>query len=310
MNKLAANLSLYIITFFAAVQYVFLSNVPDSVSTFAFLAVTNLIGFIITLAAFFRELARLDRKQITQALLLSLELLGFNVFLLLGSRGISATVVGGVLSSYFAFIVLLSFFFTHKKPEGNKIVAVIIVLVGVFLMMNADFAGLLNKNILFLVISDVFFALYLLTAERFASSSNPSILAMGQTLFNCVAATIAWGIECVITKTRMTLPMEPSFWGSVFFISFFIRGLYGIVQIYAQRYVSPLNVSLIFSTEIIMTMAVSPLLATYFGTEPDEITVLRVIGAVIMMIGILIADNTVVDAFTRRFKHDKVPAKN
>ena len=29
-----------------------------------------------------------------------------------------------------------------------------------------------------------------------------------------------------------------------------------------------------------------------------------------MMIGILIADNTVVDAFTRRFKHDKVPAKN
>ena len=47
MNKLEANISLLIITFFAAVQYVFLAWVPESVSRFAFLCVTNLAGFLV-----------------------------------------------------------------------------------------------------------------------------------------------------------------------------------------------------------------------------------------------------------------------
>ena len=61
MNKLEANVSLVIITFFAAIQYIFLSAIPDTVSHFAFLCITNLIGFLITLAFFFGELFRLDK---------------------------------------------------------------------------------------------------------------------------------------------------------------------------------------------------------------------------------------------------------
>jgi len=305
VNKLTANISLYFITFFAAVQYAFLSNIPESVSTFSFLAITNLIGFLITLCVFFGELKRLDRKQVTQSVILSLELFGFNVFLLLGSRGMSATVVACVLSSYFAFIVLLAFVFFHKVPEHNKVIAVVMVLIGVFLMMDADFMGLMNINILYLVIADIFFAMYLLTAERYATTSNPSILAMGQTLFNFLLTLAFWIGESVITGKSMALPQEPAFWGSVFFISFFIRGLYGIVQIYAQRYVSPLNVSLIFATEIIMTMLMSPVLARVFGTAPEKITPLRILGSVVMISGILVADSTVTDALQRRMNHGK-----
>ena len=305
MNKLSANISLYIITFFAAVQYAFLSSVPDTVSNFAFLAVTNLIGFLITFAVFFRELRRLDKKQVVQSVVLSLELFAFNVFLLLGSRGMSATVVACVLSSYFAFIVILSFLIFHKAPDKNKVVAVFIVLFGVFLMMNADLMGLMDPHILYLLAADVFFALYLLTAEQYATTSNPSILAMGQTLFNFLIALACWAGESLIVKQPMSLPVDPAFWGSVFFISFFIRGLYGIVQIYAQRYVSPLNVSLIFSTEIIMTMAVSPLLVTLFNVEPDQITPLRILGALVMVLGILTADSGVTDAVRRRLSHGK-----
>ncbi len=305
MNKLSANISLYIITFFAAVQYAFLSSVPDTVSNFAFLAVTNLIGFLITFAVFFRELRRLDKKQVVQSVVLSLELFAFNVFLLLGSRGMSATVVACVLSSYFAFIVILSFLIFHKAPDKNKVVAVFIVLFGVFLMMNADLMGLMDPHILYLLAADVFFALYLLTAEQYATTSTPSILAMGQTLFNFLIALACWAGESLIVKQPMSLPVDPAFWGSVFFISFFIRGLYGIVQIYAQRYVSPLNVSLIFSTEIIMTMAVSPLLVTLFNVEPDQITPLRILGALVMVLGILTADSGVTDAVRRRLSHGK-----
>ena len=49
MNRLEANISLILITFYAAVQYPFLTGVPESVSQFAFLCLTNLVGFVIML---------------------------------------------------------------------------------------------------------------------------------------------------------------------------------------------------------------------------------------------------------------------
>ena len=42
-----ATIGLIFITVLAAIQYIFLQNVPDTVSTFAFLSITNLIGFLI-----------------------------------------------------------------------------------------------------------------------------------------------------------------------------------------------------------------------------------------------------------------------
>ena len=80
MNKIEANISLFAITFFAAVQYIFLAGVPADLSHFAFLCVTNLIGFLITFLFFFGELFRLDVKQVIQSIILSAELVGFNFF--------------------------------------------------------------------------------------------------------------------------------------------------------------------------------------------------------------------------------------
>ena len=57
MNKLEANISLLLITFFASIQYAFLAGVPAEVSQFSFLCVTNLVGFLIMLLFFYRELA-------------------------------------------------------------------------------------------------------------------------------------------------------------------------------------------------------------------------------------------------------------
>ena len=305
MNKLSANLSLYVITLFAAIQYAFLREVPDSVSDFAFLTVTNLIGFLIILMAFASELRRLDKKQITQSLVLAAELIVFNVLLLAGARGTDPTVTACVLSTYFAFIVLFSQLFFRIKQDRNKWIGIGVVLIGVFFMMNADIIGLFNRNILFLIAADVVFAFYLLTTERYSVSSNPAILSIGQLFFGFLLSGACWIAESLIRHTPMALPREQSFWGSVFFISFFIRGLYTIVQIYAQRYTSPLNVALIFSTEIIMTMFASPILSHLFGMSEERITPLRILGAFVMMGGILVADGAVLENLKRRVSHGR-----
>lgn len=306
MNKLEANVSLFIITFFAAIQYPFLAGVPDTVSHFSFLCITNLIGFLLTLVLFFNELFRLDKNQIKQSLYLSGLLFGFNVFLLLGSSGVGATVSACVLSGYFVFIPALGLLLFKQKPERGTLIAIAIVLLGLFFMMNADGRSLLNIHILYLVIADVFFALYILAAGKFTAGSNPSILAMGQMFFTFLISLVFWGGESLVLRQPMVLPAEPAFWGSVIFVSLFIRVLYGIVQIYAQRYSSPLNTSLIFSTEILITMVMSPVLSLLFGTAPEVITGYKIIGAILMVIGILAADSTVTDSLKRRFVREKV----
>lgn len=305
MNRTEASVSLFIITFFSAIQYAFLAGVPDSVSDFAFLFITGLVGFLITFLLFFNELFRLDKKQVLQGLAMAAETLAFNLFLLLGSSGVGATVSSCVVSAYFMFIPLLSFLLFRQKPDRNTLVGIAIVLVGLFFMMDADAAGLMNIHIFYLLVADMFFALYIITAGHFTVRSNPAILVMGERLFSCLIALILWAVESTWTGGAMTLPAAPEFWGSVLFMGFFMRGLYSVVQLYAQRYLSPLTTSLIFSTEIIMTMAASPLLVLVFRAAPESITPLRILGAAVMVAGILTADGQVVSVLKGRLARDK-----
>ncbi len=305
MNKLEANISLFAITFFAAIQYAFLTDVSTDVSQFLFLGLTNLVGFVISFLIFFGELFRLDKKQIFQSMILAVELVGFNFFLLFGSSGVDSTVTVCVLSSYFIFIPLIMLLVFRKKIRINSWIGVVLVLIGLFLVLDAKLKNFININIIFLVLADLFFAVYVMTVEKFAIKSNPSILAMGQMFFAFVFSSILFVFEYIIKSPNIVITTQSSFWGSVIFIGIFIRGLYGIVQIYAQRYVSALNTSLIFSTEIIITLLTAPLIYLVFGIEYQPITVVKILGSIVMIIGILVADSGVIDRLKRSINSAK-----
>ena len=290
MNKVEANISLFIITFFSAIQYVFLAGVPADMSRFAFMCITNLIGFSITLAFFFGELFRLDVSQIKQSAILSSELIAFNLFMLMGVGGVDAGVASAVLSSYFVFVLLFESVISRTKPNRVTVISVTTVLIGLFFMMNADAASLMHIEILYLILADVAFAIYVMNVGSYAASSNPSILAMGQMFFCFVFSLVLWIGEAVFMRVPVKIPFDRDFWIGVIYISFFIRGLYGIIQIYAQRYVTPLNTSLIFSSEIVMAMLISPVLSSVFDTEPELITPLKVAGSVLIILGLLIIE--------------------
>ena len=305
MNRLEANISLLFITFFASVQYVFLIWIPDSVSHFAFLCVTNLLGFIMSLAFFFGELFRLDVKQVKQSMILSGQLVVFNIFLLLGVSGLGASMTNALLSTNFIFIAVIILMEYKQIPDTGTFLGMIIALIGLLLMSEAKFSEFLNVNVLYILASNIAFAFYVVSVGKYSASSNPSIIAMGQMFFCFVFSFILWIFEVLVMGYSFSLPSTPEFWGSVIFISFFIRGLYGIVQVYAQRYVSPINTSLIFATEILMTMAVSPILSKYLGTKPDNITWPKIIGGIAIVFGVMLGEPQFLGALRRLMKGEK-----
>ena len=115
-------MSLVIITFFASIQYAFLKGVPESVSTFEFLFITSLIGFVLLFFVFFNELFRVDLNHIKQCAILSVESFAYSFLLILGSKGVDSTTVSSVVSSYFIFIPILEFIIFKTMPQKNILI--------------------------------------------------------------------------------------------------------------------------------------------------------------------------------------------
>ena len=69
MNKLEASFVLLSVTFFWGIQYMFLGNIPEGISTFAFLTLTNAIGFILVASVFYKEFMRITRKLVWKSFL-------------------------------------------------------------------------------------------------------------------------------------------------------------------------------------------------------------------------------------------------
>lgn len=283
-----------------------MAGVPEDVTNFAFMFITNAVGFVMLFILFFSELFRLDIKHIKCCLILTLANSAFNFFLLLGSSGLSSTTTSCVLTLYFVFIPIIEFFWFKTKPKLNTIVAMVVVALGIFFILECDASILLKKNMLFMMLADISFAFYIVITGKYATDSSPSLIAIGQLFFNMCLALICWFVESRLTGKPMRLTSDLRFWGSVIFISFFIRSMYTVVQIYAQRYVSALNTSLIFSMAIVMTMVFSPIVSRIFemGATEENISTYKVIGSILMVIGVLIADGAIFPLFKKKVKVD------
>ena len=271
-------------------------------STFQFLFCTASIGFILLMIVFNSELFRIDSKHIFQCFVLAIETFAFNVFLILGSKDMDSTTVSSVVSAYFVFIPIVEYILFKSLPKLNIIMAIIFVLIGIPLIIGLKIENFQNRRMLFLLFADITIALNIITIGHFARGSNPAILGMGQMFFTAIISFICWMVECQIYNKSMIFPSEPIFWGSVIFIGFFIRGLYTVVQTYAQRYVSPVNAALIFSSEIIMTLLLSGFVYTFLFREEygEKITGTKIVGVILMLIGIIISEIDFKSLFSKK----------
>lgn len=244
---------------------------------------------------FYGELFRLDFTIIKQTFLLSFLLIIFNFTSIIGTRSFNAEIVAILFTLYFAFIPLFEYIFNHNIPRINTILAIFIVLFGIFFILGFNIKNIFKIEIIILLFGNISFALYLVLTSKFVKNSNPTLITMFQLFFIAIFSFILWFIEDIfIKKIPLSLPNNSNFWGSVIFVSFFIRFLYSIIQTFACRYVSAFYVALIFSTELIMTIFFSPLIENYFFTKTDifkNITIFKIVGAIIMIFGILIYDD-------------------
>ncbi len=121
MNKLEANLVLLSVAFFWGVQYVFFRGLPEGVSTFAFMALTYTIGFLLVAAVFSQELWKITKRVVKQSFLTAMLLFAANTLLTYGSRSLDSTISGFLATSYIIFVPLILLLFKQKATRNNLI---------------------------------------------------------------------------------------------------------------------------------------------------------------------------------------------
>ena len=285
-----ASIGLLFITFLAAIQYIFLRNVPDSVSTFTFIVVTNLIGVVLLGVAQPKKVFSLNKRTLLKGLLFSVELTGFNVFLLLGSRNMDSVMVSSIISLYFVFVTPI-LVLCKKKVNFFSTISTILATIALVLMFGADFGRIFSTvQVIYLIISDIFFAAYVVSVSLLGSNEDAIQLSFSQMLFSVIFAFLGWIVEFLLGKTSFSLPHDYKFWVSALFMGIFIRVLYGVIQMACQKYVSPLKAALIFASEIIITLVTNPLMCKIFNFEYTRATNFQIIGCVLFIMATLMID--------------------
>lgn len=287
MNKTFAHLTLISVTICWSIQYIFFKNIPEDISTFFFLALTNFIGFFIVISLFPRKLLQITKNLLLNCAMFGALLFIFNILLIVGSRKIEIASTAFLASAYIIFMPIVLWFF-KEKITLNNLYGIVLTICGLFLGTGGSVFHSFPIEYLYILCADLIFAVYIVLVEKIVANEDTILLSIGQMGFVALFSFIA----CLFTQpsSLINLPTNINFWIDVLVIAILVRAYSTIGQIYAQKYVSAINVSLIFSTEIIFTIIASTFLPPIVGGIAETITLTKLSGCLLIVFGVFVSN--------------------
>ena len=287
MNRLESNIVLLSVSFLWGIQYIFMKDVKNEISTFAFLTLTCGIGFFILIVPFWYKLNSLTIKIFFQSLILALLLVGFNILLFESLQLLEASFVSFVVNAVYLIFIMLFTFILKRSITKSNCFGVLIVIGGLALITGRIESFESWFGFAEVVVAAALFSLHVLLVDKIAKNVDPLLLSIGQMFFCTIFCFLGWFILC--PETFYQINMSGHFWSNVLLIAIFIRGYTTIAQIYAQRFVLPIDASLIFSLEIVFTLVTSTFLPSLIGNVSEELSFHKVIGCLVILLGLIVS---------------------
>jgi len=107
-----------------------------------------------------------------------------------------------------------------------------------------------------------------------------------------VIAYLLWLVE--EPRTFFALTYTNEMLASIFLLAFFARAYAYIMLMYGQRYANPISVTVIASTEPVVTMVLALLIPDTFG-QTESFTFAKLVGGVLIVIGAICAGTDFLD---------------
>lgn len=150
----------------------------------------------------------------------------------------------------------------------------------------------LELGVLYMVAACIFMAIYVIVVDGFTKNDDPLLLGIGQMLWVAVIAYLLWLVE--EPRTFFALTYTNEMLASIFLLAFFARAYAYIMLMYGQRYANPISVTVIASTEPVVTMVLALLIPDTFG-QTESFTFAKLVGGVLIVIGAICAGTDFLD---------------
>ncbi len=285
MTKKESIFILFSITLCWSSSYIFIKDIPQSFSVYAYLALTSGVAGIILALVMRRKLRLLNKVSLRQGLILGVLITLSNMFEKLGLDHIPAS-SASVYASMGIIIVPLILLFKKEYPSRNNIAGIAVILIGIFVSNWGTMGGAGLVGALYILASATAMSMYTVLATEYTKETDPSLLTVLQMIVSAVAGFGLWmatdaGSLFTIEWSQVTLSY-------IFLIAFFSKCYAYLMLMYADKYADAVSVTIVASTEPVVTLVAAVLLPESMGGV-EQFSAKSVGGALIISLGAIIA---------------------
>lgn len=296
MTRKENNIVLFSITLCWAASYIFIKDLPDDLSSFAYLTLTTGIAALLLVVVFFKRLCHVDRKSVLYSFILALMMAGNLLAERAGLLTLPSSNASFISSMNILFVPLILLFF-HQKPTKNNVAGIVVILIGLLITSSFRVKGFLNAGTFYMIAACLFMAFYTILGADFTKKSDPLILGVLQIVFTAIIGFVLWFIE--EPRTFASVTYSKQMLSSIFILAFFAKAYAYIMLMYSEQYASAFRVTLIASTEPVVTLGLALMIPNAFG-ETETFSMRALVGAVCIMAGAIIAGTDFLDKRKKR----------
>ena len=304
MTKKESIFILFSITLCWSSSYIFIKDIPQSFSVYAYLALTSGVAGIILALVMRRKFRLLNSVSLRQGLILGALITLSNMFEKLGVDRIPAS-SASVYASMGIIIVPVILIFRKKYPTRNNLVGIAIILVGIFVSNWENMGGAGLVGALYILGSAAAMSMYTVLATEYTKETDPSLLTVLQMLVSAVFGFALWmvtdpGSLFTIEWSQVTLSY-------IFLIAFFSKCYAYLMLMYADKYADAVSVTIVASTEPVVTLVAAVLLPESMGGV-ERFSAKTVTGAIIITLGAIVAGTNFLSK-KKRFRDEDIEAR-
>jgi len=299
VTKTETNILLFSITLCWASSYIFIKSLPPELSSFAYLTLTTGIAAVILTIVFWRQMKQVKLSTVKSSFFLSILL---TISLLVEKQGISLLPASNAsfLAALTILIVPFLMLLLRRKPTINNIAGAAIIMIGLFLTSRFVLSAFINKGSLFMLIGCLCSSVYIISADRFTKQESPLLIGVVQMIFTALFGFVLWLIE--EPTTFMSVNYTKELLSSIFILAFFTKAYAYIILMFSQKYSNPISVTIISSTEPVVTLMLAILIPAAFGAK-ESLNIFSLLGALAIALGAVVAGSS----FIKAKKNDNKP---
>lgn len=279
MKKTYANLMLVVVTIIWGGGFLATSGALQQISPFYIMMIRFLGAAVIPVCICWKKLFKMEGRDVRNGLLAGALLFGAFAFQTFGLKYSSPSKNAFLTATNVVFVPYLLWFILRRRPNKKEIIASIMCIIGIGLLTLKQDSMMLTIGDVLSLICAVFFALHIISLERFCAHTDAMCMTALQMISAGIISTVC---ALLFEKPPTALHMDSIL--NVLYLIFVSTLLAYLLQTFAQKYTTANSASLILSMEALFASIFS------FIFLHEVMSVLMICGACFIFMSIIFVE--------------------